>query len=437
MYLTVSPKIHIEGTVVANVKRNPLTPLRLRHLTEPGTYADGGGLTLRIHPSGGRNWVLRLTVDGKRRNVGLGGFPEIRLAEARMLAQEMREAVRAGQDPIVERKALAAKRSAAPPPPAIPTFADVAETVIELRAPTWTSKRHATQWRESLRIHAMPMLGHRPIDSITSADVLSVLAPIWHEKAETATRLRQRMSTIFDYAMVMNWRTDNPANGGVRAALRRRPRRRRHHRALPYSDVPAALAAVEASTSREVTKLAFTFLVLTAARAGEVRGASWDEIDLDAATWTIPAERMKARRKHRVPLSQQALAVVDKAQAFGNGKGLVFPSNRRGGGLSNMAFAMLMRRFGVDAVPHGMRTSFRNWTLEQTSTPWAVAEAALAHTLGDSVASAYARSDLFEKRRVLMQAWGDYTLPADGIPNPPPDFSGGGLWWGGEGECVV
>ena len=343
---------------MANVKRNLLTPPRLRHLTEPGTYVDGGGLTLRIHPSGGRNWVLRLTVDGKRRNVGLGGFPEIRLAEARMLAQEMREAVRAGQDPIVERKALAAGRAAAPSPPAIPTFADVAERVIELRGPTWTSERHATQWRESLRIHAMPTLGHKQIDAITTADVLSVLVPIWHEKAETATRLRQRMSTIFDYATAVGWRADNPANGGVRAALPRRPRRKRHHPALPYAEVPAALAAVAECAAREVTKLAFTFLVLTAARAGEVRGATWDEIDLEFATWTVPSARMKARREHRAPLSPQALYVLAKARALGNGKGLVFPSNRRGGGLSNMAFAMLMRRCGLDAVPHGMRTSF-------------------------------------------------------------------------------
>ena len=299
-----------------------------------------------------------------------------------------------------------------PHPPAIPTFADVAETVIELRAPTWTSERHATQWRESLRIHAMPAIGQKPIDSIASADVLSVLTPIWHEKAATATYVRQRMSTIFDYAIAMNWRADNPANGGVRAALPRRPLHRRHHRALPYSEVPDALAAVEASQSGEVTKLAFIFLVLTAARAGEVRGATWDEIDLDAATWTVPAERMKARREHRVPLSKQALDVLERVRTLGNGTGLVFPSNRRGGGLSNMAFSMVMRRCGLDAVPHGMRTSFRNWTLEQTSTPWSVAEAALAHVLGDSVASAYARSDLFERRRALMEDWAHYVLGA-------------------------
>ncbi len=399
---------------MANIKRNLLTPIRLRHLTEPGTYADGGGLTLRVHPSGGRNWVLRLTVDGKRRNIGLGGFPDVRLAEARKLAQEMRAAAREGRNPVAERKALAEERAAAPPLRTIPTFADVAHAVIELRAPTWTSDRHATQWRESLRLHAMPALGHKQIDTITTADVLSVLAPIWHAKAETATRLRQRMSTIFDYSVVMNWRSDNPANGGVRSALPRRPRRRRHHPALPYAEVPAALAAVEASTSQTISKLAFKFLVLTAARAGEVRGATWDEISLEAAIWTIPAERMKARREHRVPLSHQALEVLEKAQALGSSNGLVFPSKRGGSGqLSNMAFSMIMRRCEIEAVPHGMRTSFRNWTLEQTDTPWAVAEAALAHVLGDSVASAYARTDLFERRRRLMGMWADFATGFD------------------------
>ena len=395
---------------MANVKRNQLSPLQVKNLSKPGSYTDGGGLMLKVHKSGGRQWLLRLTIDSKRRNMGLGGYPDVGLAEARRRAQKMRAAIQEARDPIAERKALAAERAAALPPPATPTFAAVAETVIELRAPTWTSERHATQWRASLRIHAMPALGHKPIDSITSADVLSVLTPIWHEKAATANSLRQRMSTIFDYAIAMTLRADNPANGGVRAALPRRPLRRRHHPALPYTEVPAALAAVEASQSDEVTKLAFTFLVLTAARAGEVRGASWDEIDLDTATWVVPARRMKARREHRVPLSKQALKVLERARALGNGKGLVFPSNRNGGGLSNMAFSMVMRRCGLDAVPHGMRTSFRNWTLEQTSAPWSVCEAALSHVLGDSVASAYARSDLFERRRELMEAWGQYVL---------------------------
>ena len=394
---------------MANVKRNQLTPLQVKNLSKPGSYTDGGGLMLKVHKSGGRQWLLRLTIDGKRRNMGLGGYPDVGLAQARRLAQDMRAAIREGRDPIAERKAVAAERAAAPPLPTIPTFTDVAETVIELRAPTWTSERHATQWREALRIHALPTLGHMQIDAITTADVLNVLAPIWHEKAETATRLRQRMATIFGYAVAVGWRTDNPANGDIRAALPRRPRRKRHHPALPYADVPAALAAVEASSSREVTKLAFTFLVLTAARAGEVRGARWSEIDTDAATWTVPAERMKARREHRVPLSKQALNVLERARALGSVKGLVFPSNRRNGGqLSNMAFSMTLRRCGLDAVPHGFRSSFRDWTLEQTATPWAVAEAALAHVLGDSVASAYARTDLFERRRELMDEWSEF-----------------------------
>jgi integrase len=338
--------------------------------------------------------MVRITSGGKRRTIGLGRWPEISLARARSLAAEMREAAREGRSITI-----------APDdePPPVPTFAEIAEAVIELRAPTWSNAKHAWQWRNSLENHVYPTLGHKPVDTITSADVLTVLIPIWNALPETATRVQQRLSTVFDFAIAQQLRIDNPA-AAVRAALPRRPRLKEHQPALPYEQVPAALATVEASTAREATKLALRFLVLTAARSGEVRGATWDEIDADAATWTVPAERMKARREHRVPLSKQAMDVLTRADALRKRSGLLFTTSK-GNPLSDMAMTMLMRRLEMDAVPHGFRTSFRTWALEQTTAPWAVAEAALAHTLGDATEAAYARTDLFERRRELMDAW--------------------------------
>ena len=389
---------------MANVKRNQLSTLQVKNLGAPGTYTDGGGLMLRVHPSGGKNWVLRLTVDGLRRNFGLGGYPDVSLKAARDQAEDMRQLVQDGVDPAVHIETQRIKKAS------IPTFAAASAKVIELRAPTWSSHRHATQWRESLRLHALPRIGPLPVDAITTADILSILTLIWNSKPETAGRVRQRMATIFDFAVAAGWRTDNPCNGALNAALPRRPRERRHHPALPYVEVGDAIRAVRNTTGRDAVKLGLEVLILTAARAGEVRQATWDEIDVDAAVWEVPPSHMKMRRPHRVPLSTGALAVLEKAQERTGRSGLVFPSNRKAGQpLSNMAFAMLLRRTGYEHVTtHGFRASFRTWCLEQTDAPWAVAEAALAHNLGGGEVIAYARSDLFERRRALMQKWGDY-----------------------------
>ena len=389
---------------MANVKRNQLSTLQVKNLSAPGTYTDGGGLMLRVHPAGGKNWVLRLTVDGKRRNFGLGGYPDVSLKAAREQAEDMRQLARDGVDPAAHIEAARVKKAA------IPTFGQAAETVIELRAPTWSSRRHATQWRESLRLHALPVLGKKLVDAIDTADVLSVLMPIWNSKPETAGRVRQRMATVFDFAIAAGWREHNPCNGALNAALPRRPRERLHHPALPYSEVAEALDAIRRAPGHETCADALTFLVLTAARTGEVRQATWDEIDLDARVWTVPAAHMKMRKIHRVPLSSGAVAVLERARERTKGRGLVFPSNRKAGQpLSNMALTMLLRRAGYDHITtHGFRSSFRDWTLEQTDAPWAVAEAALAHNLGGGEVMAYARSDLFERRRALMQHWADY-----------------------------
>ena len=385
---------------------NGLTVLQVKHLTQPGTYNDGNGLTLRVAATGGKSWVQRVTIDRKPRNIGLGSFPAIGLKEARAQAWANQRAIRDGSDPITDRRAA---KGVVEAKAAIPTFQEAAEQVIELRRPTWSSDRHATQWTESLTLHAYPMIGRKSVDEITTADALSVLVPIWTAKPETSTRVRQRMAVVFDWAIAQGLRRpgDNPANGSLDKALPRRARLQAHHPALPYSDMPVALNSVRTSTADASTRLAFEFMVLTAARAGEVRGATWNEVDLDTGTWTVPASRMKARKEHRVPLSDRAMEVLREAEGLDR-TGLIFPSKRNGKALSNMAFTNLLRRLEIPAVPHGFRSTFRDWVIEQTATPWAVGEAALAHRLGNSVEAAYARTDLFERRRALMQEWADF-----------------------------
>ena len=396
---------------MSNVKRNQLSTLQVKN-AQPGFHTDGGGLMIRVKPSGSKSWVVRLTLDGKRRMMGLGAYPGVSLREAREQAGELRRAVRRGEDPADYLKARRSDPRVVAT--AIPTFAQAAERVIELRAPNWSNARHASQWRESLRRYALPVVGDRPVDEIETVDVLSILEPIWTSKAETAGRVRQRMATILDYCVAAGWTDQNPCNGAVKAALPRRKRQRRHHPALPYGEVAVGLVAFREAVGHEDTKLALEFLILTAARSGEVRHATWEQIDLDAAVWTVPAENMKMRRPHRVPLSRQSLAILKTARRRTGGKGLIFPSNRKKGQpFSSMAFAMLLRRAGYGHVTtHGFRASFRTWTLEQTDAPWAVAEAALAHNLGGGEVMAYARSTMFKRRITLMEQWGNFISDA-------------------------
>ena len=382
-----------------DLKHYALTAARVRTLTKPGAYTDGNGLTLRVDARGGKRWIQRVSIDGKQRNIGLGGWPRVGLAEAREAALANLQSIRRGQDPIAlkQRAREEAQR------PVAPAFRQAAERVIELRRPTWSSDRHANQWTESLTNHAYPVIGHKSVDEVTPADTLAVLTPIWTKKAETATRVKQRMEVIFDWCIVQGWRSDNPASAIARA-LPRRPRLKQHHPALPYAELPVAIPLIRGSSAHAATKLAFEFIVLTAARTGEVRGMKWDEVDLDWAIWTVPQERMKARREHRVPLTGRAIEILIEAQALGKG-GYVFPSKRDAGKpLSNMVFQMLLRRLEIEGTPHGMRSAFKDWSIE-TGQDWATSEAALAHKLGNSLESAYARTDLFEKRRDLMDQW--------------------------------
>ena len=378
----------------------PLSATRAKALKEPGRYSDGGGLHLYISKAGRKSWVLRITIEGRRRDIGLGGYPSVSLAKAREKAGNHRAAIADGRDPLADKRA-----------PATPSFREAASAVHEANEPRWRNAKHSASWMQTLERHAMPALGSTPVDRIDRGDVLRVLTPIWATRPETARRIRQRMRTVFRWAMAHDFVETNPAGEAIDGALPPMPKVKAHLRALPYQEVRSALEAVETSRASVSTKLCFRFLVLTAARSGEARGAAWDEIDLQERVWRIPSERMKAGMEHRVPLSRQALNVLGEASALRDESGLVFPSPMKPGSpMSDMTLTKVLRSTGLAerATVHGFRSSFKNWALEQTDTPWAVSEAALAHVLGNSTEQAYARSDLFERRRTLMQQWADY-----------------------------
>ncbi len=381
-----------------------LTAALVRNTQEPGKYHDGGGLGLylRVEPNGSRFWVQRIMIRGKRRELGLGSPPLISLAEVRETAAENKKLARTGGDP------LQAKRDAR----AIPTFAEAVSRVHEMHKPSWRNEKHARDFINSLEAYAIPKIGSLKISDIGSADVLSVLTPIWMEKPETARRVRQRIGTVLKWAIAQGWRSDDPARD-IAQALPKHNRTKVHRKALPFEDVAKCIETVRASGAWLATKLALEFLILTATRSGEVRGARWDEIDLhgakdifaaNRATWVIPAERMKMKKPHRIPLSARAVKILRDAELLRDESGLIFPS-KTGKQLSDMTLSKLVKELGFDADVHGFRTSFRTWAQEQTDFPREVAEAALAHAGGDAVERAYARSDVFEKRREMMETW--------------------------------
>ena len=378
----------------------------VRTVKQPGLYLDGLGLSLLVTPTGARCWTQRLTIAGRRRELGLGGYPVVTLAQAREQALANKRLVREGGDPLAE------KRKAQ-----VPTFAEAAEAVMALHRPGWRNAKHAAQWETTLRQYVCPRLGGQLVHTITTADVLAVLTPIWHEKPETARRVRQRIGAIMKWAVAQGYRADNPAGDMLGQALGRQAGVTQHMQALPHREVSAAIHAVQDSHSDMSTKLAFEFLVLTAARSGEVRLATWAEIDLEAKVWTIPAERMKAKREHRVPLSDRARDILREVQALVDESGLVFPSSR-GKPLGGKTLWQLLKGLEIAAVPHGFRSSFRDWAQECTNAPRAVMEAALAHTNPDKTEAAYARSDLFERRRTLMDKWAAYLTEERGMVVP-------------------
>ena len=393
--------------MTAKRKQNALSAAVVRTIMIPGTYSDGNGLTLRVEPGGTKHWVQRLTVGGRRRNIGLGSFPTVSLADARELAAENRRLIRQGRDPFAEKRRAAEELRR----PAVPTFAEAAESVIDMRRPTWSNAKHAAQWTNTLATYAHPVIGRKAVDQVTTADVLAILTPIWTVKSETASRVHQRLETIFDWVIAQGWRLDNPAGKPVIRALPRVSRLKSHHRALPPAEVPAAIKMVRESNSDPSTKLAFEFLVLTAARSNEVRQATWLEMDLGNAVWAVPAIHMKARREHWVPLSRRSLEILDQARELvREDKGLVFPAFRSGKAMSDMTFTVLLRRLEIPAVPHGFRSSFKNWcnSSPDGDTKRLLGEAALAHNLGNQTEASYATDELVDPRRPLMEEWAEF-----------------------------
>jgi len=388
---------------------------RLAREGEPGLHAVGGvaGLHLQVDDGGARSWILRVTIGDRRPDMGLGGYPDVTLAGAREAARAARAKIKAGIDPIAEARAARSVLKAAMA--GAWTFDACATDYIKAKASEWKNAKHAKQWTNTLTKYASPKIGTLQVRDVELPHVLSVIEPIWSTKTETANRVRNRMELVLDWATVRGYRKGlNPARwrGHLDKVLAKPSKVSKvaHHPALPDVDVGAFMRDLRKGEGMGARAL--EFVILTACRSGEVRGATWQEIDLGAATWTIPASRMKADREHRVPLSVPALRLL-RALPRIPGVDLVFAAPR-GGVLSDMTLTAVLRRMSVDVVPHGFRSTFRDWCSERTNYPHEVAEMALAHAVGNRTEAAYRRGDLFEKRRELMTLWAKF------INTPPP-----------------
>ena len=363
----------------------------------PGRHADGNGLYLFVQPSGTRSWIQRLLVRGRRRELGLGSVALVPLAEAREKALANRKLARQGGDPLAEKR-----RSQG-----IPTFAEAAMRVLEQKRNGWRNPKHSREWLSSLSRFAFPRIGKMSVSEVTSADVLEILTPIWHRKVATAKRVRQRLRAVLEWAVAMEYRHDNPCDR-IGPVLGAQQDVTEHMQAVPHREAGAVIRRVRASAALPGVKLALEFLVLTAARWGEVRWAEWKEIDRDGRVWTVPARRAKTNRRHRMPLCGRALEILKAAYALEEGAGLLVFTHGGGKPLHDSMLRRLLRKLGIAAVPHGFRSTFRDWAGEETDHPREVIEAALAHVVRNRVEAAYARSDLFERRRVLMDDWARY-----------------------------
>ena len=392
-----------------------LSAVKVANLKHRGMYADGGGLYLQVSQNGTRSWIFRFKQSGRSRDMGLGSLTAVSLATAREIAADCRRKRSAGLDPIETRKAdrreaqLAAARSM--------TFDQCRDTFIEAHKEGWRNAKHRAQWTNSLAAYVTPIFGSLPIQRIDVDLVVKALGPIWLTKPETGARVRGRIERILDWAKVRGFRQGENAarwRGHLDALLpaRSKVRKVKHHAALRYAEVGTFMTELQAREGIAARALEFT--ILTAARTGEVLGARREEIDFQAKVWVVPPNRMKSDREHRVPLSRAAISVLKDMQAR-HQDDLVFPGDRRGKPLSNMAMLMTLRRMGRnDLTAHGFRSTFRDWAAECTNFPREVAEAALAHVIGDKVEAAYRRGDLFEKRRRLMDAWAAYCQTALG-----------------------
>lgn len=375
-----------------------LTVAKVRSVCNPGRYGDGDTLYLHIAPGGSKSWVQRLTVNGRTRDIGLGGWPVVSLATAREKAFENRRVARAGGDPLARRQRTG-----------IPLFREAAERTFTERKSTWRNKNHTRNWLRSLEIYAYPVLGDLRVDQIENEHVLRVLLPIWSKKMETARRVRHRVRAVLSWCQAHKFVSVNVAGEAIDGALPKMPVVQEHHMALPYSEIREVLRIVESGAGSPSAKLCFRFTVLTACRSNEALGARWDEIRWEERLWCIPAARTKINEEHRQPLSEAALEVLRQARELEDGTGWVFPSTQRPGkSLSAAAMMVVLKRNGLRErmTVHGCRATFRTWADEQTDAAEAVKELSLGHRIGNAVVRAYARGDLLEKRAALMEAWG-------------------------------
>jgi len=393
-------------------KLQRLTALAVTRLSKPGLYADGGGLYLRIGRNGSKSWTFRFMLHGRAREMGFGGFNNVGLADARKKASDARLLLSEGQDPLAQRNLEEVERAASAKLTAVRsmTFDQCAEAYVNVHQAAWKNEKHQQQWRNTLATYVSPVFGSVGVQDVDIDHIIKVLEPIWSKKTETARRLRGRIEAILDWAKVRGYRTgENPARwrGHLSHLLPARANVRpiKHHAALPYAEIPAFMS--ELRKLGGIAAAALEFLILTAARTGEVIYAGWPEFDLKNRIWVVPASRMKTKREHRVPISDAAYAVIQKMKELGGD--YVFPGGKPGSSLSNMALLMTLGRMNCSKVTtHGFRSTFRDRAAEQTNFPNEVVEMALAHAIESKTEAAYRRSDLFEKRRRLMAAWADF-----------------------------
>lgn len=384
-----------------------LNALAVQRASKPGLYCDGGGLNLRVSPTGTKSWALRYMLNGRAREMGLGPWPLRSLAEAREKALEARRLLLDGKDPIEARKETRNKR-ALDAAKAI-SFDRCAKEYIEGHKAGWKNPKHAVQWENSLTAYASPVLGKLSVSDIDTALIMRVLQPIWERIPETAGRVRNRIEAVLNWATVREYRAgENPARwrGHLDKLLPKRSKLQKvkHFAALPFAEIPEFMTTLR--TQSGVAALALEFAILTAVRSGEARGARWEEINLKDRAWIIPPERMKAGREHRIPLSPRAIEILESRGV--ESEGLIFSTRAGGPALSDMSLTAVIRRMKKDVTTHGFRSTFRDWTGERTAYPSEVAEMALAHVIKNKSEAAYRRGDFFEKRRKLMESWASY-----------------------------
>jgi integrase len=376
---------------------------------KPGRYCDGHGLWLFVTPAGSRSWILRYMLNGRAREMGLGSAELTPLKEARQRAHDARRLLRDKIDPIEHR--LASRGAAQAKSAHVMTFAECADKFLESHEKGWRNEKHRLQWRSTLKTYCNPVIGELSVSAVDTALVMTILDPVWSLRPETAGRVRGRIEAVLDWAAARGYRQgENPARwrGHLDKLLPQKSKIRavRHHKAMPHRDVPKFMAELNYNSS--VSAHALKFTILCASRTGETIGAKWTEFDLQAAVWTVPAERMKANKPHRVPLSKRAMQVLGIMDSLYRVDEFVFPGARQGIALSNMAMAELLKGTRPGLTVHGFRSTFRDWVAEKTTHPEWLAEAALAHVVADKVAAAYRRTDLLDKRRELMEDWAAY-----------------------------